>query len=186
MHNRFTKRGVTTLLLLALLIVSVAIILPIVASADGTPANGGEIEDFSYQTLTGADVKNDVKTDLRFLFSINNLDYDAVGFVFSTSDDPVKTDTPKVNYKATTRVYRSVTANGNEIPAPTGRFWVAVQLSDIPHASFATYLYIRPYVDDGSGVRLHNCAMPVEQGSRHPAVCQVDKNLHRAVHSIDG
>ncbi len=154
MHNRFTKRGVTTLLLLTLLIVSVAIILPIVASADGTPANGGEIEDFSYQTLTGADVKNDVKTDLRFLFSINNLDYTAVGFVFSTSDDPVKTGTKQSgNFTESTTVYRSVTANGEDINAPAGRFWVAVQLSDIPHASFATYVYIRPYVEDGSGTR---------------------------------
>ena len=154
MHNRFTKRGVTTLLLLALLIVSVAIILPIVASADGTPANGGEIEDFAYQTLTGADVKNDEDTDLRFLFSINNLDYDAVGFVFSTSDDPVKTGTKQSgNFTESTTVYRSVTANGEDINAPVGRFWVAVQLSDIPHASFATYVYIRPYVEDGSGTR---------------------------------
>lgn len=154
MRNRFTKRRTLPFLLLfALLIVSVAILLPIVASAAGTPANDGEIEDFSYQTLTGADVKNDVDTDLRFLFSINNLDYDAVGFVFSKSDDPVKTNTPNVNYTASTKAYRSVTANGNAIPAPTGRFWVAVQLSDIPHANFADYLYIRPYVEDGSGVR---------------------------------
>ena len=154
MRNRFTKRRTLPFLLLfALLIVSVAVILPMAVSAAGTPANDGEIEDFGYQTLTGADVKNDVDTDLRFLFSINNLDYDAVGFVFSKSDDPVKTDTPNVNYTASTKAYRSVTANGNAIPAPTGRFWVAVQLSDIPHASFATYLYIRPYVEDGSGVR---------------------------------
>lgn len=153
MHNRFTKRGVTTLLLLALLIVSVAIILPIVASADGTPANGGEIENFAYQTLTGTDVKNDEDTDLRFLFSINNLDYTSVGFVFSTSDDPVKVESPTRNYAATNKVYRSVTANGEEIKAPVGRFWVAVQLSDIPHANFATYVYIRPYVQDGSGTR---------------------------------
>ncbi len=154
MRNRFTKRRTLPFLLLfALLIVSVAVLLPIVASAAGTPANDGEIEDFSYQTLTGADVKNDADTDLRFLFSINNLDYDAVGFVFSKSDDPVKADTPNVNYTASTKAYRSVTANGNAIPAPTGRFWVAVQLSDIPHANFADYLYIRPYVEDGSGVR---------------------------------
>ena len=154
MHIRFTKRGVTTLLLLALLIVTVAIVLPIVASAAGASANSGEIEDFAYQTLTGADVTVDEPTDLRFLFSINNLDYTAVGFVFSTSDtDPVKVDSPKANYASTTKVYRSVTANGNEIKAPTGRFWVAVKLSDIPHASFATYIYIRPFVQDGSGTR---------------------------------
>lgn len=146
------RRSLTLLLLLALLIVCVAILIPVAVSASGTPANGGEIEDFSYQTLTDADVKNDEDTDLRFLFSINNLDYNEVGFVFSKSDDPVKTDDPQ-NYKATTKVYRSVTANSEEIPAPNGRFWVAVQLSDIPHDNFADYVYIRPYVKDGSGTR---------------------------------
>ena len=152
--SRFTKRKTLPLLLLfAALIVCVAILVPVAVSASGTPAESGEIEEFSYQALSGADVKNDEDTDLRFLFSIGNLDYDEVGFVFSTSDDPVKTDVPKANYQATTKVYRSVTANGNEIPAPTGRFWAAVQLSDIPHAYFATYLYIRPYVEDGSGTR---------------------------------
>ncbi|MBR4335133.1 MAG: hypothetical protein IKP74_01645, partial [Clostridia bacterium] len=149
---QFRRRSVTLLLLLALLIVCVAILIPVAVSASGTPANGGEIEDFSYQTLTDADVKTSENTDLRFLFSIGNLGYDEVGFVFSTSADPEKTDDPQ-NYKATTEVYRSVTANGEEIKAPTGRFWVAVQLSDIPHASFATYVYIRPYVEDGSGTR---------------------------------
>lgn len=154
MHIRFTKRGVTTLLLLALLIVTVAIVLPIVASASGTPAESGEIEDFSYQTLTGADVTVDAPTDLRFLFSINNLDYTAVGFVFSKSDDPVKTGTKQSgNFTESTTVYRSVTANSEAIPAPNGRYWVAANLRDIPHASFATYLYIRPYVEDGSGTR---------------------------------
>lgn len=152
--SRFsTRRALPLLLFFAALIVCVAILIPVAVSASGTPANSGEIEDFGYQTLTGADVKNDEDTDLRFLFSIGNLDYDEVGFVFSTSPDPVKVDSPKANYKAMTKVYRSVTANGNEIAAPTGRFWVAVQLSDIPHASFATYLYIRPYVEDGTGTR---------------------------------
>lgn len=154
MHIRFTKRGVTTLLLLALLIVTVAIVLPIVASAAGASANSGEIEDFGYQTLNSTNLYSSESTDLRFLFSIGNLDYSAVGFVFSTSGtDPVKTDAPKANYVSSSTVYSSVTANGSGIPAPAGRFWVAVKLSDIPHASFETYIYVRPFVEDGSGTR---------------------------------
>ena len=93
MKNRITKRGVTSLLILfATLFALVAALLPTVASAD--PAQGaadGEIRDFSYQTMNGADVL-DASTDLRFLFSVGTLSYDAVGFVFSTSNDPVKTD----------------------------------------------------------------------------------------------
>ena len=154
MHNRLSTRKTTSLLILfAILIIAALAVIPVIASASGTPAAGGEIENFGYQTLSGADVKNDDETDLRFLFSINNLDYDAVGFVFSTSNDPVKVESPTRNYAATNKVYRSVTANGEEIKAPTGRFWVAVKLSDIPHASFATYIYIRPFVQDGSGTR---------------------------------
>ena len=138
-----------------MLFVGVAGLLPTLASADPAPAAaGGEIEDFFYQTLIGADVKDSVKTDLRFLFSVGSLAYDAVGFVFSTSDsDPEKADTPKVNYKSVTKVYGAVTANGDERPAPAGRYWVAVKLTDIPHDSFATYIYIRPFVQDGSGTR---------------------------------
>ena len=152
--SRFsTRRALPKLLFFAMLIVCVAILIPVAVSASGTPANSGEIENFGYQTLNGTDVKESADTDLRFLFSINNLDYNEVGFVFSTSDDPLKTDNPKPNYKAMTKAYRSVTANGEEIKAPNGRFWVAVKLSDIPHASFATYVYIRPYVQDGSGTR---------------------------------
>ncbi|MBR5044259.1 MAG: hypothetical protein IKX66_02820, partial [Clostridia bacterium] len=65
----------------------------------------------------------------------------------------MKVESPNRNYASTTKVYRSVTANDEEIKAPTGRFWVAVKLSDIPHAKFATYIYIRPFVQDGSGTR---------------------------------
>lgn len=168
--NRLPKRRALPLLLFfALLIVSVAILIPVAVSANGTPAESGEIEDFSYQSMTGTKV-SDADTDLRFLFSIGKLDYDEVGFVFSTSPDPVKTDTPKVNYKATTKVYRSVTANGDDIPAPTGRFWVAVQLSDIPHLYFATNVYVRPYVEDGSGTRYGE--------AKHINVCEAIGHVH--------
>ena len=153
MKNRITQRGIVSLFLLfATLFALVAALLPTVASAD--PAAEGEIEDFCYQTVIGADVKDSASTDLRFLFSVGTLSYDAVGFVFSTSDaEPTKTDTPKKNYTTTTTVYGSVTANGKQIPAPDGRHWVAVKLSSIPHVSFATYVYVRPFVEDGEGVR---------------------------------
>lgn len=153
MKNRTTKRRIASLLILfAMLFVGVAALLPTVVSADSILAADGEIEDFCYQTLTGADVL-DSYTDLRFLFSVGSLEYDAVGFVFSTSNDSVKVDTPKKNYKSVTTVYSSVIANGEPIPAPNGRLWAAVKLSDIPHASFATYIYVRPFVEDGSGTR---------------------------------
>ena len=182
MHNRFTKRGLTTLLLLALLIVGVAILLPIVASAAGTPAASGEIEDLNYQTVNGTNVKTSEETDLRFLFSIDedklNV-YTAVGFVFSTSGtDPVKVDSPKVNYKSVTKVYRSVTANSKDIPAPAGRYWVAVNLSEIPHESFATEIYVRPFVEDGEGTRYGE--------TKRINVCEALGHSHTIVNPTEG
>lgn len=154
MKNRNTKRRIASLLILfATLFVGVATFLPTLVSADPTPVAGGEIENFCYQTVIGTDVKDSSSTDLRFLFSVGSLAYDAVGFVFSTSNDPVKVDTPKPNYKSVTTVYSSVIANSEPIPAPNGRRWVAVKLSDIPHDNFADYVYIRPFVEDGSGTR---------------------------------
>ena len=150
------KRTLSLLLVLAMLIVALATILPATVSADVNSALDGEIDNYRYQTLIGANVKTSEDTDLRFLFSIDKAkldDYTAVGFVFSKSDDPVKVDSPKGNYKSVTTVYSTVTANGVPIPAPEGRYWVAIQLSDIPHASFATEIYVRPFVEDGTGTR---------------------------------
>ena len=155
MKNRITQRGVTSLLILfAMLFALVAAFLPALVSADPAPAaEDGEIEDFYYQTLIGADVKDSASTDLRFLFSVGTLSYDAVGFVFSKSNDPVKVDEPKKNYTTSAMVYGTVTANDEPIDAPAGRHWAAIKLSDIPHASFATYVYVRPFVEDGEGTR---------------------------------
>ncbi len=140
MHIRFTKRGVTTLLLLALLIVTVAIVLPIVTSADA------EIQDFSYQTLTALNIKEDENTDLRIVFTIGNLDYQEVGVIVSKS---VATPTYEAagcyTYKTST-VYGTINVEGTPTSAPDGRWYVAVKLTGIPHSYFDSPLYIRAFV----------------------------------------
>ena len=169
----FKKGALAILLVLAMVTVAFAAILPV--AADVTLAEDGEIEDYRYQTVTGTNVKTSEETDLRFLFSIDETklnDYTAVGFVFSKSDDPVKVDSPKVNYKEVTAVYSAVIANSEEIPAPDGRYWVAVKLSEIPHANFATEIYIRPYVEDGSGTRYGE--------TKHINVCEALGHTHEA------
>ena len=141
MNTRFAKgRALSLLLVFAMLIVSFATLLPITASADG------EIQDFSFQTLSSAN-PNDAQTDLRFLFTIGNLDYDAVGFVFSTSNATPVAGTDATY--STTNAYSAITANSEPIAAPTGRWWVAVALSDIDLANFETNIYVRPYVKTG-------------------------------------
>lgn len=170
------KRTLSLLLILAMLTVVFAAILPVAVSADVTPAEEGEIEDYRYQTLTGTNVRTSDKTNLRFLFSIDATklnDYTAVGFVFSLSDDPVKNNDPEhPNYTTSTTVYSSVTANDEAISAPDGRYWAAIKLSEITHADFATEIYIRPYVQDGSGTRYGE--------TKHINVCKALGHTHEA------
>ncbi|MBP5349335.1 MAG: hypothetical protein J6Z13_03155 [Clostridia bacterium] len=140
MHIRFTKRGVTTLLLLALLIVTVAIVLPIVTSADA------EIQNFSYQTLTALNIKEDDDTDIRIVFTIGNLDYEEVGVIVSKSvANPTYEAAGCYTYK-TTSVYSTINIEGTPTPAPDGRWYVAVKLTGIPHSYFDSPLYIRAFV----------------------------------------
>lgn len=169
----FKKGALAILLVLAMVTVAFAAILPV--AADVTLAEDGEIEDYRYQTVIGTNVKTSEETDLRFLFSIDETklnDYTAVGFVFSKRNDPVKVDGVKPNYTTSTTVYSSVTANSEAIPAPDGRYWVAIKLSEITHADFATEIYIRPYVEDGSGTRYGE--------TKHINVCEALGHTHEA------
>lgn len=146
MQTNTRKRGVSVLLILAMLIVSVAALVPVAASASPVGANASDIQDFMFQTLSDAN-QDDTQTDLRFLFSIGDLDYDAVGFVFSKSNSAPTAGA--TNTFSTDTVYSSVTADGNDIPAPTGRYWVAVKLSEIPLADFESTIYVRPFIKEG-------------------------------------
>ena len=148
MHKFLKGKGLAILLTLAMMIVAVAVIVPIATAAD--PA---EIQDFQYQTLSALDLAGDNDTDLRFVFTVGKLDYTEVGFVVSKSNS-----TPTIGgancYKAgTDHVYSSITADSTQIPAPAGRFWVAIKLTDIPHSYFDSPFYLRAFVTDGEGTR---------------------------------
>ena len=147
MKNRpLARRAAALLILLAMLTVSVVSLIPITASADPVGDHASDIQDFGYQTLTNAN-QTDATTDLRVMFTIGSLDYDAVGFVFSTSDSAPTAGGS--NTYSTTTVHSTINAGGDAIPAGPSRFWVAVKLSTIPLASFETPIYIRPFVRVG-------------------------------------
>ena len=65
---------------LFLILLAAALLIPaLILSVSAEP---GEIEDLSYQTLSGADVLDD-DTDLRFVFTVGSLGYSEVGVVCS-------------------------------------------------------------------------------------------------------
>ena len=111
-----------------------------------------EMQNFGYQTLNGHSLET-ANTDLRFLFTVGTLDYTRVGFVFSKTNQNPTDGGAGCRTFATTSVHSSVRANGKLIAASAGRFWVAVKLTGIPNAQFGTPIYIRPFVEDGQGIR---------------------------------
>ena len=111
-----------------------------------------EIEDLCYQTVSG-DSLGSQNTSLRFLFTVGSLDFDSVGFVLSRTNVNPKIGEGGCTEYETTKVYNAVRADGNLVPAPNGRRWVAVKVYGIPNASFDAPIYLKPYVKDGSGVR---------------------------------
>ena len=132
---------------LFLFVLTLAILLPLSVSADE-----GEIEDFRYQTLSGADVLDD-RTDLRFVFTVGSLDYTEVGVICSkTVETPTYEAAGCLTYK-TNVVHSAITADGNTVNAPDGRYYAAVKLTGIPHTYFDGPLYLRAFVRDGEGVR---------------------------------
>ena len=143
------KKTLTFLLVAAFLIAGVVAALTLFGSA-GEPVP--EMKDFSYQTVTGDSLSSD-DTDLRFLFTVGSLGYTRVGFVLSkTNSNPTVGGGGCTTYE-TTKVYSAVRANGQLIAASAGRYWVAVKVENIPNASFSTPIYVRPFVEDGEGVR---------------------------------
>ncbi|MBO4283723.1 MAG: hypothetical protein J5958_03765 [Clostridia bacterium] len=139
------KKSLSLLLVLAMLIASAAMLLPITSSATEP-----EIDDFGVQTLTALDLPNDANTVLRFVFTIGNLDYEEVGVIVSKSVETPTYDAEHCFTKKMTTVYSSITADSNTEPAPDGRWWVAVKLTGIPHSYFDGPLYVRAFVKNES------------------------------------
>ena len=146
------KSGLSLVLILAMLTVAIAILVPVIGSADPAPA---EIQDFGYQTLSGAGVQ-DADTDLRFVFTIGSLEYTEVGVIVSKSVETPTYDAANCYTHKTTVVHSSIIADGDTINAPDERYYVAAKLTDIPHSYFDGSLYIRAFVKDGEGVRYSN------------------------------
>ena len=165
MQKLTKRRGIAIMLILAMLIVATAVILPIVTAAD--PA---EFDDVGYQTLSALDLADDEDTDLRFFFTIGKLTYDEVGFVFSKSNATPTVGGANCYKKSIGTVYSTITANGTPMAAPAGRYYVAVKMTDIPHAYFDGSLYVRPYVIDGGETKYDD--------AQTLTVCSADGHTH--------
>ena len=155
------KKGFLSLLLvLAMLTLAFAAIVPITTAAEPEP-EPEEIQDFDYQSSSNFAVAH-TTTEVRFVFSIGSLDYTKAGFVFSfesyDGDDESDIEKPEIGAEychvvEATAAYSTIIADGEVIPAPNGRWWIACKLTNIPQDEFCGWIYVRAFVTDGSGTR---------------------------------
>ena len=107
-------------------------------------------------TYKGAQKRHnaDSKTyDIRFIATIDTLEANAVGFVFSKSETkPTKEKVPPSQVKSTTTVYHSVTAAGSAVTAESlgGKYIIACTVTGIPENDIDTPLYVRAFSTVGT------------------------------------
>ena len=150
----FKKGALSLLLVLAMLTLAFAAILPV--AADVTPAEPGEIENFGFQSSANFAVAA-ATTEMRFVFTIGSLDYTKAGFVFSF-ESYGNVEEPEIGADGCYTVeakaaYKTIYADGEEQPAPEGRWWVAVKVTNIPQDEYNKWIYVRAFVTDGEGTR---------------------------------
>ncbi|MBR6053151.1 MAG: endonuclease/exonuclease/phosphatase family protein [Clostridia bacterium] len=153
-HSR-TNRTLSLFLILAMLTLAFALIVPVATAAEPEP-EPEEIQDFDYQSSKDFAVAH-TTTEVRFVFTIGSLDYTKAGFVFSFESYGGVTE-PEVGADGcytveATAAYSAITADGQTVPAPNGRWWIACKLTNIPQDEFCGWIYVRAFVTDGEGTR---------------------------------
>ena len=154
------KRILSILLVLAMLTLAFALIVPVATAAEPEP-EPEEIQDFDYQTPVNFAVAG-ATTEMRFLFTIGSLDYTKAGFVFSFESYGGVAE-PEVGADGcytveATAAYKTITAEGEPVAAPDGRWWIAAKVTNIPQDEFNNWIYVRAFVTDGEGTRYSDAA----------------------------
>lgn len=148
--------------LTALLFAFALLLFFVFRTSAGEPV--AEISDFGFQTVAG-DTFSSESTTLRFVFTVGSLDYTRVGYAISKTNKNPTVDGLDCTVRDTTVVYSSITADGELVPAPTGRYWAALRMKDVPHVSFNEQIYVNAFVEDGNGIRYANpCRLTVREG----------------------
>ena len=153
-HSR-TNRTLSLFLILAMLTLAFALIVPVATAAAAEP-EPEEIRDFGYQSSADFAVAH-TTTEIRFVFTIGSLDYTKAGFVFSFESYGDNHE-PEVGADGcyvieATAAHSVIVADGQTIPAPDGRWWIAGKITNVPQDEFCGWIYVRAFVTDGAGTR---------------------------------
>ncbi len=84
-------------------------------------------------------------TAARIVGEIDSLNYSEVGYAISLSNTNPTLGGANVTPYSTKKVYTSIGATDPILPENTGWYLMALEISAIPNANFATKIYVRPY-----------------------------------------
>ena len=101
------------------------------------------------QLPIGANAES-ANTSVRLVLTLTSADVESlsnVGAYVSLAADAKATGVKKT----TSSVYTSINADNVQVDAATGTYFVLVEVSDIPNASFGTSIYVTPFVTTAEG-----------------------------------
>lgn len=106
------------------------------------------------QTVAGASA-DDEYTTVRFISTVDTLDYQSAGFIISYTVDGVEYK----NTAAVSKVYTSVTASGTSLLPSTfsseSEYFITYTIRNIPNANFDTEITVLPYVVNEVGTTIY-------------------------------
>lgn len=90
--------------------------------------------------------------EVRMVATVKGLEtWREAGYVMSLSNTDPRLGGEHVTTRSTHTVYSQIRAGSETMQADAGRYFLALEIGEIPQANFDTNIYVRPYVIDQAG-----------------------------------
>ena len=90
--------------------------------------------------------------EVRMVATVKGLEnWREAGYVMSLSNTDPRLGGEHVTTRSTYTVYSQIRAGSETMQADAGRYFLALEIGEIPQAKFDTNIYVRPYVIDQAG-----------------------------------
>lgn len=90
--------------------------------------------------------------EVRMVATVKGLEnWREAGYVMSLSNTDPRLGGEHVMTRSTHTVYSQIRAGSETMQADAGRYFLALEIGEIPQANFGTNIYVRPYVIDQAG-----------------------------------
>ena len=93
----------------------------------------------------------DSVASVRMVANIRGLDWKDAGYAISLSNHTPAIGGDNITLYRTKTVYSSIRDGDRDLQNTEGNYYMALAITDIPQAKFASEIYVRPYVTDSAG-----------------------------------